>query len=145
MSEISEPSDSPNIKPDSSIIRRLLIFMAVLLSASVVWSLLYATWRETAGLIVGGALGYVNMYWLKASLGKTLNAAATGRGESTALWLMKYNLRFMSLILIVMGIYLTGLVSLEATFAGMLSLAMAILLEGFLQLFLAVFFKREEI
>ena len=140
MSEISEPSDGTAIKPDTKVLRRILIIMTVLLAASVITSFFLWEWRVTAGLIVGGVLGIVNFYWLKASLGKMLGLAAAGSVEPTGLWLLRYNLRFFSLILIVMAVYLAGIVSLPAVLCGLLSLAMAIVIEGFIQLFLAVFF-----
>ena len=119
--------------------------MTVLLGLSVIASLFLAGWRVTAGLIVGGLLGFLNFYWLKASLARMLGqAAATGFAEPTGLWMLRYNLRFFSLIMVIMAIYLTGIVSLTAVFCGLLSLAAAIVVEGFIQLFLA-FFRREDI
>jgi len=145
MSEISEPSNGATVKPDDRFIRRILIIMTVLLLASIIVSLFVFEIRVTAGLIVGGLLSFLNFYWLKASLGKMLGMAAAGTSEPKILWLLKYNLRFMSLILVILAVYLSGTVSLIALFGGLLSLAMAILIEGFIQLFLAVFFRREEI
>lgn len=143
MSEISELSDDTITKPDPNVITRILIIMAVLLVVAVIASLFYATWQETLGLIIGGALSFVNFYWLRSSLGRMLGLAAAGNAEPTAVWLVKYNVRFMSMLLIVIGVYLTGMVSLLAIFGGLLAMAMAIMIEGFIQLFLAVFRRRE--
>ncbi|HEV7643081.1 MAG TPA: ATP synthase subunit I [Pyrinomonadaceae bacterium] len=139
MSEISEPSNGSTGKP-GDILRRILLIMAVLLIIGVAVCLFVFGWRETAGLIIGGALSFLNFYWLKASLGKMLGVAAeTGAPEPTGLWLLRYNLRFLFLLIMIFGIFLTGIVSVVALFAGLLSLAMAIVVEGFIQLFLAVF------
>ena len=138
MSEISEPSSEAAAKPDGNVLKRILLIMTVLLIIGVTVCLFAFGWRETAGLIIGGALSFVNFYWLKASLGKMLGAAAeTGAAEPTGLWLLRYNLRFLALLIVIFGIFLTGIVSVIALFAGLLSLAMAILTEGFIQLFLA--------
>jgi hypothetical protein len=145
MSEISEPSSSVAVKPDDRIIKRILIIMTVLLIASVILTLFVFQWRDTLGLVIGGMMSFLNFYWLKASLGKMLGSAAdTGVTEPTGLWLLRYNLRFLSLILVIVSVYLTGIVSIMSLFAGLLSLAMAILIEGFIQLFFIVF-KREGI
>jgi len=143
MSEISEPSNDATVKPDTLIIRRILIIMTVLLIASIIVSLFLAEWHVTTGLMIGGLLSFANFYWLKASLGRMLGQAAAGSGEPMSLWLLRYNLRFFSLILVIIGVYLTGIVSLAALFGGLLSLAIAVTIEGFIQLFLAVF-RREE-
>jgi hypothetical protein len=140
MSEISEPSDGATEKPGSDNLRRILLIMAVLLIIGVAVCLFAFGWRETVGLMIGGTLSFLNFYWLKASLGKMLGVAAkTGAAEPTGLWLLRYNLRFLFLLIVIFGIFLTGVVSVIALFAGLLSLAMAILVEGFIQLFLAVF------
>jgi hypothetical protein len=144
MSEISEPSSSPTVKPDTNILRRILIIMAVLLIVAVIASFFLGDWRVTAGLAIGGALSFVNFFWLKSSLGHMLGMAAAGAAEPKILWVLKYNLRFMSLVLAILAVYLTGTVSLTALFGGLLSLAAAIMVEGFIQIFLAVF-KRGEV
>jgi hypothetical protein len=144
MSEISEPSNDAPVKPDINILRRILIIMTVLLIASIIVSLFLAEWHVTTGLMIGGLLSFVNFYWLKASLGRMLGQAAAGSPEPMGLWLLRYNLRFFSLVLVIIGVYLSGIVSLAALFGGLLSLAMAVTIEGFIQLFLAVF-RREEI
>jgi hypothetical protein len=143
MSEISDPSSAPTTKPDGQILSRILVIMAILLVAAIIASLIYFSWRETAGLVIGGALSFLNFYWLKASLGKMLGvAAATGTTEPTSIWLLRYNLRFLALLIVVMGVALTGIASVAGLFAGLLSLAMAIVVEGFIQLFLVVFKRK---
>lgn len=144
MSEISEPSRDPTVKPDTKVLRRILIIMTVLLVASVIAGFFFWEWRVPVGLLIGGVLGFVNFYWLKASLGKMLGLAAGGSVEPLGLWLLRYNLRFLSLLMVVAAVYLAGIVSLPAVLFGLLSLAMAIVIEGFIQLFLAVF-RREEV
>ena len=145
MSEISEPSSpgSPSgdaaVKPDDRVIRRILVIMTILTLTSVIVSLFVFGPRETIGLVIGGLLSFLNFYWLKASLRQMLGQAAAGKAEPTSLWLLRYNLRFLSLILVIMAVYLTGFASIAALLAGLLSLAGAILIEGFIQLFLAVF------
>ena len=148
MSEISEPTDraaSEAAKPGNKMLKRILVIMSVLLVISIVISPFVFGWRETGGLVIGGALSFLNFYWLKASLGRMLGLAASGNAEPTALWLIRYNLRFVFLLIMILGIALTGIVSLPALFAGLLSLAAAIVVEGFIQLFLAVFIRREGI
>src|ERR1044072_3769814 len=120
MSEISEPSDGSAGKPGSNTLRRVLLIMAVLLIIGVTVCLFAFGWRETVGLMIGGALSFLNFYWLKASLGKMFGvAAATGAAEPTGLWLLRYNLRFLFLLIMILGIFLTGLVSVAALLAGL--------------------------
>jgi hypothetical protein len=142
MSEISDPSSAPTNDPDGNILSRIVVIMAILLVAAVIASLVYFSWRETAGLAIGGALSFLNFYWLKASLGKMLSVAASGTAEPMSFWLLKYNLRFTSLVLVILAVYMLGTVSLIALFCGLLSLAAAITAEGFIQLFLVVFKRK---
>jgi hypothetical protein len=144
MSEISEPSNGGTVKSDTAVLKRIQVLMVVLLAGGVIGSLIWFDWRVTVGLALGGALGFVNFYWLRASLGKMLGAAAAGAQEPVGLWLIRHNLRFLFLIIVIFAVAALGIVSLPAVFAGILSLAGAIVIEGFVQLFLAVF-RREEV
>jgi hypothetical protein len=142
MSEVSEPSIHTTI--NDNVLGRILIIKSVLLIAGLVASLFLADLQFTSGLAIGGALGYLNYFWLRSSLGRMLDRAAAGTVDPTAVWVIKHNLRFFSIILIVIGIHVTGLVPLIAVVSGLLFLALAIVVEGFIQIFFTVF-RREEI
>ena len=144
MSEVSEPSTTTPPEPDDSVLRRLLIIKSVLLIAGITASAFWADLQFTAGLAIGGILGYLNFYWLRSSLGRMLGRAADGTVDPPAIFVIKHNFRFFSIILIVIGLHVTGLVPLMAMICGLLFLALAIVIEGLIQIFL-VLFRREEI
>src|SRR5215210_5357051 len=97
MSEISEPipaEENPVAPPISH--ARILRLMAVVLIIGVAVSLIYAPWNFTFGLGLGGALAFLNYFWLKSSLKNIFDRIALS-GETPRFLAAKYFLRYAAL------------------------------------------------
>jgi hypothetical protein len=141
MGELSEsvPEEQP---PGIGLIshRRLLIEMAIVVIAGSMIMLALLSWNYAAGFIVGGLLSFANYLWLKGSLRKLFDRA--DEGTSTALLALVYIFRYFLLGLAVYLIYLTGAFPVVAVVLGLGSFAIAVLIEGFYNIF-STFNKRE--
>lgn len=111
---------------------RLRRSMFVVVAGAVLLSLLFAPWRVTTGLLLGGALSIFNHHWLRTSLGAMLNAGGS------RLVAARYVLRYAVIALVVVSAYILDLVSLWATLAGICSFAAAIMVEALVLLFRAI-------
>jgi hypothetical protein len=114
-------------------------FLAAL--AAVAVSAFAAPWRVTAGLALGGALALFNQHWLRSSVEAVFEGAHAGRPPR--LRAARYVLRYLVVAAIVYAAFRAGLVSLAATFAGLLAVVAGLLAEGFRQLYFAIV-RREE-
>jgi hypothetical protein len=114
--------------------RRIRRDMCVAVALAAVASVLFAPWRVTAGLLLGGALSLFNFHWLSASVASLFETAPAGgrRGLGVA----RYVLRYFVVGAAVAVAYWLDFVSVVAVLAGMCSFAAAALAEGFRQLFL---------
>lgn len=136
MSEISKPvvadenSDAPELSH-----RRILRIMAVVLLTAVAVSLFRATFDFTLGLLIGGALAFVNYYWLKFSLRNLFDKMAAAAGEKPRFLAARYFLRYAALGLIVGVVYVTKIASIVAVLLGLSSIALAVVIEGLIRIF----------
>ena len=121
--------------------RRLLVTMTVILIAMVVTSLFLATWDVTIGLMLGGALSFLNYFWLKNSLSSLFEKVGTGRGGKFSASF--YIIRYAVIAVVIFAAAQLHLASVAAMLVGLLSFAFAILLEAVIQLYLAIV-NREE-
>ena len=121
--------------------KRLLALTGVIILLLVAASVWLEDWRVTLGVILGGVLSLLNLYWLRLSLKNLLNAAAGGAQPrfNSAL----YVLRYLFIAIIVTLAAMLGLVSVAATLIGLLSFAFAILLEAIIQLINIIFTEEE--
>jgi hypothetical protein len=145
MSEISEPvatvenGDAPQLTH-----RRILWIMAMVLIVGVAVSLIYARRDFTLGLMIGGALAFLNYYWLKLSL-KNIFGAMAASGEKPRFLAMRYFLRYATLGIVVGLVYITNIASLLAVLLGLASIALAVVVEGLIRIFTPNSSKREEL
>jgi hypothetical protein len=157
MSENSEPvvadekTSSSSPPPPNLSHWRILWIMAGVLLTGVLASLIYGTTRDfTFGLIIGGALAFVNYFWLKISLGKLFDkmAAAAAAGEENAakprFLAARYFMRYATLAFAVGVVYLTEIASVVGVLLGIASIAPAIVVEGLIRIFTTNSSKREE-
>lgn len=117
---------------EASLEGRLFRSMVIVVAAAVLVSLIFAPWRVTTGLLLGGVLSFFNHHWLRTSLGAMLNAGGS------RLVAARYVLRYAVVALVVASAYLLDLVSLWATLAGICAFAAAIMLEAMILLFRAI-------
>ena len=121
--------------------KRLLTTMSVILILLITASLFLANADVTIGLFLGGALSYLNYFWLKSSLQSLFERVTNGKGSkfSASFYIFRY-----AVIGIVIFVAASlHLASVAAMLVGLLSFAFAILLEAVIQLYLAIV-NREE-
>jgi len=145
MSEISEPvATEENLSAPQLSHRRILWIMAVVLAIAVAFSLVYAEWNFTFGLIIGGVLAFVNYYWLKLSLKNIFDKMAAG-GEKPRFLAAQYFFRYAALGAVVAVVYMTKIVPVAAVLLGLSSIAPAVVIEGLIRIFTSNSSKREEL
>lgn len=121
--------------------RRLLVTMSVILIAMVAVSIFFANSDVTVGLILGGALSFLNYFWLKNSLRSLFEKVGTGSGGKFSASF--YIIRYAVIAVVIFAAAQLHLASVAAMLVGLLSFAFAILLEAVIQLYLAIV-NREE-
>lgn len=121
--------------------RRIFRATFVIVALSVPLSTLLMPWRVTTGLLVGGLLALLNHHWLRTSVEAMFGSAPPG--SRPRLRLARYVLRYVVVALVVSVAYWLDAVSLVATLVGLCAPALALLIEGFTQLYFAVI-RREE-
>ena len=145
MSEISEPVATEETRDAPQLThRRILWMMAIVLIVGVAFSLIYAQRDFTLGLIIGGALAFLNYYWLKLSLRNIFDRMAVS-GEKPRFLAAQYFLRYATLGLVVAVVYITKIAPVAAVLLGLSSIALAVVVEGLIRIFTSNSSKREEI
>lgn len=122
---------------------RLLFLTAIVLLLLGIGSLRFANWRVTLGVCLGGALSFLNVYWLKISVKSLFTGIEDGAPVQpfrASLFVFRY-----ALIAAIIGLAAAfGLVSVAATLVGLLSFAFAILLEAFIQIYFIIVNREED-
>ncbi len=121
--------------------RRLLVTMSIILIVMVAASVFFADWDVTVGLMLGGALSFLNYFWLKSSLQSLFGKVAAGSGGkfSASFYIIRYSV----IAVVIFAAAQLRIASVAAMLVGLLSFAFAILLEAVIQLYLAIV-NREE-
>ncbi len=150
MSENSEPveteqqSDVSNAAASVSLShRRILAAMfAVTLTASLIGFLTVST-RFGFGVLFGGALSFVNYFWLKNSLRRVFERADFENPDNAPPRFLaaKYFLRYAALGALLVIVFLTKTLPIVAVLLGLASFAFAIVIEGLILIF-SSFFKK---
>ena len=99
-------------------------------------SLALGDWRVTTGVLLGGTLSLLNVYWLKLSLKSLLHKAAAG--EKPRFNSALYILRYIIIAMIVGFAAALKLVAVAATIVGLLSFAFAVLIEALIQFYFVI-------
>lgn len=121
--------------------RRLLRIMSVLLPATLLLSLIFAPWRVTTGLLLGGILSFFNHHWLRTSLRAVFGASM--QGVRPRLNAARYVLRYFIIGSVVAAAYMFNLISIAATLAGLCLFVAAVMVEAFVQLYFAIVYREE--
>ncbi|HEX8491588.1 MAG TPA: ATP synthase subunit I [Pyrinomonadaceae bacterium] len=122
--------------------RRLLRAMYAVVALAVAVSAVVAPWRVTTGLLLGGVLSLFNHHWLRGSLA-TVFGGPRSAGKRPRLSAARYVLRYFVIACVVVAAYMLDLISVPATLAGLCAFAAAVMVEAFVQLYLAII-RREE-
>lgn len=121
---------------------RIFRSMVTATVVAVIASMVFAPWRVTTGLLLGGILSLFNHHWLSSSSIEALSVAA--HGVKPRLRLAQYFLRYAVIAGLVFVAYQLDLVSLAATIIGLSSFVVALFVEAFRELYFAII-QREEI
>jgi hypothetical protein len=121
---------------------RILWIMAMLGVAGGIAGSVFKSFSFGLGILIGVALAFVNYYWLKRSLRKIFGAAESGERPSGLIG--TYFVRYIALALVVAVVYITGLLPIVAVIIGLAAFGFAVLIEGFIRLFVT-FFREKEI
>ena len=121
--------------------RRIFRDTCAAVAVAVVVSAVVAPWRVTTGLLLGGVLAVFNLHWLSTSVAAVFDS--TPAGARPRMRVARYVLRYVVIVCVVAAAVNVGLVSLVATLTGMCAVVVALLAEGFRQLYFAVI-RREE-
>lgn len=144
MSEIVDNAGrSPFMDTEGAALERRLrrgMFVSVTLAVAV--SLVFAPWRVTTGLLLGGILSFFNHHWLRTSLGAVFGTAEHTHSRPR-LSAARYVLRYFVIGLIVASAYALDLISIGATIAGLCSFAAAIMIEAVTELYFAIRYREE--
>jgi hypothetical protein len=141
MSETSDykPDERKDLQELSH--RRIILIMAAVVSAGSILSSLYVSLNFGLGFLIGGALSFVNYYWLKSSLKTIFDRALSEENPRFAAG--RYSLRYLFLAAVLAVVYFSKAVSFTAVVLGLLSFAFAVLIEGLIRIFKTFFYKRE--
>lgn len=133
-------TDSPAVPPISH--RRILWMMGAVAVVAGLAGFIFVSREFGIGVILGGALSFVNYYWLKVSL-RRLFDSAVAHGEKPRFLAVRYFARYATLGAILTVVFLTKTIPVVAVILGLSSFALAIVIEGFIRIFSSFFKSRE--
>ena len=143
---MSEIADSVNGKAltgeDTGAVEvRIFRVMIASIAVAVIASTIFAPWRVTTGLMLGGGLSLWNYHWLRTSVSAIFAGDIETRRPRVRA--SRYLLRYFVVGFVAFGAYKLKLVSLPAMFAGLSSFVPAIFVEAGRQFYLVII-RREE-
>ena len=121
--------------------RRIFRSMIVAIVLAVSASLLFAPWRVSTGLLLGGVLSLLNHYWLITST--TAAFSVLVNGEKPRLRLIQYVLRYALIGSVIVLAYTLGVASIPALIAGLCSFVFALFVEAFREFYFAIIHREE--
>ena len=125
------PSDNSTVATISH--RRLLIEMAVLIALGAVAGFVFGGARFGFGVLFGGALAFLNYYWLKRSTAAIFEKAFSGgSGRFVSL---RFISRYIALGAVILVIHFSGVMPATAVIAGLAAFAVAVVIDGFISIF----------
>jgi hypothetical protein len=141
----NNPEDKPVLSEagaDPGLYARIFRVMLGATGVAVFVSILFAPWRVTTGLLIGGLLSLINHHWLQTSV-SSLVALAAG-GEKPELNSAKFILRYFVIGAVAFSAYKFGIASLPALLVGLCTFVLALFGEAIREMYLVII-KREEI
>lgn len=141
MSEDFDPADHDQQLTTPPRHGRILVILAVLGVAGAIAGAIFVSGRFGLGILVGSGLAFANYYWLKRSLKTIFEVAAAG--QKPRMLAGSYFLRYMVLGAIVAVIYAADLLPIVSVIVGMAGFGFAVVAEGLIRLFSAIFTTKE--
>ncbi len=121
--------------------RRIFRSMIVAIVLAVGASLLFAPWRVSTGLLLGGLLSLINHYWLTSSTSAAFSVLVDG--QKPRLSLVQYVLRYALIGAVILLAYKFGIASVPALIAGLCSFVFALFVEAFREFYFAIIHREE--
>jgi hypothetical protein len=121
--------------------RRIMRSMLVAIVLAVSASLLFAPWRVSAGLLIGGLLSLVNHYWLTSSTSVAFSVLVNG--QKPRLSLIQYVLRYAVIGSVILLAYKFNLASMAALIFGLCSFVVALFVEALREFYFAIIHREE--
>ena len=120
--------------------RRIFRVMLATVALAVIVSLLFAPWRVTTGLFLGGMLSLLNYHWLRTSVAAVFSFEREGKRPRIKVW--RCILRYFLIGSIVFGAYKLNIISLPATIVGLSSFVVALFAEASREFYFITFPSR---
>lgn len=114
--------------------------MAVVVVVEAVIAFVFFSVKAGSGILIGGILAFANYYWQRHSIKAIFDMAI--KGKQARFLAVRYILRYVVIGAVLGLIYLTGTVSIIAVIFGLASFSIAVVVEGFTNIFTSSF-KRE--
>lgn len=121
--------------------QRIFRSMIVVVILAVSVSLVFAPWRVSTGLLLGGLLSLVNHYWLTSSTTAAFSVLIDG--QKPRLSLVQYVLRYAVIGSAILLAYKFGIASVPALVAGLCSFVVALFVEAFREFYFAIIHREE--
>jgi small-conductance mechanosensitive channel len=121
--------------------RRIYLFLKWVVAIAVVVSAIFAPWRITSGLLLGGLLSILNLKWLRRSIAAMFATSESRPVPRLSIW--RYILRYFVIAIVVLVAFSLDLVSLPATIVGLSLLVVAFFLEAFIQFYYAIVHRED--
>jgi hypothetical protein len=113
--------------------RRLLIEMAVLIAIGSVAGFIFGGLRFGFGVLFGGALAFLNYYWLKRSTAAIFEKAVSG--ANAAFVSLRFILRYIAVGAVILAVHFSGAMPAAAVIAGLSAFAIAVVVDGLISIF----------
>jgi len=120
---------------------RIFRVMAVSVTLAVIVSAVWAPWRVTTGLFLGGVLSLLNYHWLRTSMATVFRVG--GAGKRPHLKASRFIIRYLLIGAIVFATYKLNVVSLRATIVGLSSFVVGLFAEAFREFYYAIIHREE--
>lgn len=118
------------VKPISH--RGILVVMAAVAIAGALLGFVLQGTRFGVGILFGGVLAFINYLWLERATRLVFENTAV---SSAGLLAAKYILRYVAIGAVLLLIYLTGVLPVTAVIAGLAAFAVAVVLQGLMNIF----------
>ena len=126
---------------DGALELRLFRAMIVSVVSASIISMVWAPWRFSFGLMLGGGLSLLNYHWLRTSVSAIFNI--DHEVERPRVRISSYILRYLMIGMVAFAAYQLRLVSLAATIIGLCAFVPALLVEACRQLYFAIIHREE--
>ncbi|MFN2452968.1 MAG: ATP synthase subunit I [Pyrinomonadaceae bacterium] len=116
---------------------RLYRGMCWTIALAVVGSVLFAQWRVTTGVLLGGVLALFNYHWLQTSVTAILDGLAPAEQMRQRI-VARFVLRYFIVAAVIIVAAMLDVVSVAATLAGMSAFVVALMVEASAQMYTAI-------